>query len=132
MAHTRESFTLVDTALMLNTLVQMLPIVLVSTFMTYLSTHDIAWGLSILAMFGSMTTMICGEASYESDRNNRGNYFKTATQYNPLAGSSAICLLLAIDIHVLNTSLSTTRQMCLGLANLITLGYIAGVYVNKR
>src|SRR5688572_23885227 len=91
-----DRFTAKDNALMLNSILQMIPVVLISAFLMFFTHNDYIWTYSALSLCSSLTVLILSEASYESDYEHYGSYEGVSKIYNTLALSSCFCLLGAI------------------------------------
>lgn len=99
MSQTTERFTIKDNLLMTNSLLQMMPTILISAYMMFNTKNDWIWIFSALSFCSSYVVVQMSEASYETDCENYGLYSKTIDMYNTLALSSCLSLLGAIGLY---------------------------------
>jgi hypothetical protein len=129
-------FSSQNNALMLNTLIQMMPVIFINmllisnylnysplvnqTNVSYIKDQDFLC-LPIIGLFCSLTSVILGETSYEIDKRNRGNYFAIAKKYNPTSIIAVVCTYLGMYIYLKTIITSTFANIALILVNVLAL-----------
>ena len=120
-----ERFTIRDNALMLNSILQMIPITVIALFIMTQPTNHVAWCFAVVGVMGSLTTNILGVASYETDKNYYGMYGEIAKKYNLIAFASVVSTYLALDIYMIEqANYSVIRLYTIFMINAITMYYL--------
>jgi hypothetical protein len=126
-------FSTSNSILVTNTLLQFLPITLLSAALLFITSNDFVWALSLMALFGSMTTTTILVAAYEIDHENHGFYFPIRDHVNTLAMRSALSVVLALTIHACEiTNHSLIRIASIVFSFMVFLRYAAVFILSKK
>lgn len=106
-----KRFTHKDNALMTNSLLQMIPVVLLSAYFMFSTGNDFIWIASASSFCSSLVVMLMAEGSYETDFEHYGLYSGVSKMYDNLALSSCVTLLIAVGLYFRDTWLLFPDRM---------------------
>jgi hypothetical protein len=95
-----ERFSYIENDLIRNTMVQIFPLIFVSNILLMMTTSDIVFGFSAIALFTSLMTHLLLQPTYEMDYINYGKYYPIMKIYYKPIIVSTISLSCALFMQM--------------------------------
>ena len=127
----QKRYTAEDNVKITNSLLQFLPVTLISFLLTLYSMNEYVWGFAYYALCGSLTCTILLQASFESDKINYGQATPVLNLYNSLAESSTYSLLISIIIYAVTSEQLLSFKLTALIASLFVIIHYLKLFYSR-